>query len=537
MSRTAGINVPLFSCRSTRSWGIGELVDLGPLARWLGRARVAELMLLPLGAMPDGEASPYSARSTLGIDPIYVAMSEVPDFARAGGPAALSAEARAALDRARRSPVVRHDDVRRAKHEAFALAFRQFVADEWEQLTPRAAALAGYIARERWWLDDYALYAALVTFTGAQSWREWPPDIRRRDPRALDDARRELAREVLRHQYQQWIAEGQWHEARAAARAQGVRLVGDLPFVPRDDSPEVWARDHEYLEDVSAGVPPDAFSATGQDWGLPTYNWPEIAATGYAWFAKRAERMAALYDSVRVDHVVGLYRTYGRPRAGPAFFTPADEPSQRAQGEAVLAILRGAGLDLIAEDLGSIPDFVRASLSACGIPGCRVLRWERQWHSPGQPFLDPSSYPRVSAAMTGTHDTEPLAAWWNGLADEDRAAFVSLPLFTERRLDDARQPWSDRLRDVILEQAYRAGSDRLFLPIQDAFGWPDRINTPATVAPQNWTWCLPWPVDEMDSIEMAVERSHVLAALAAATGRTDPPDYTRARPDHPGAPA
>jgi 4-alpha-glucanotransferase len=288
---------------------------------------------------------------------------------------------------------------------------------------------------------------------------------------------------------------------------------------------------------VSAGVPPDAFSESGQDWGLPTYDWEVIASTGYAWLGRRAERMAALFDSVRVDHVVGLFRTYGRPADGPPFFTPGNEAAQRRQGEAIVELLRSRGLDLIAEDLGSIPDFVRASLSARGVPGCRVLRWERAWHTPGQPFLDPSTYPPISAAMTGTHDTEPVCVWWDELGAEDRAAFLALPLLARRGFTEADTPWSDGLRDAMIELAYGAGSDRLFLPIQDVFGWADRINTPATVGSGNWTWSVPWRVDEIADVAVARERAAFLHRLAHATGRARTPDYTRAHRESPGAPA
>ena len=537
MTRHAGINVPLFSCRSTKSWGIGELADIEPLAGWLSDAAVSELMILPLGAMPEGESSPYAATSTLAIDPIYIAVADLIDFARAGGEAALSGEAQAALASARASSTVRHDAVRRAKFEALGLAFQRFVADEWEQLTPRASALAGYVARERWWLDDYALHQAIAREHGGASWRAWPAPFRDRDPRALDEIRRQLARDVLEHQYCQWVAEAQWQSARRAAAERGIRIIGDLPFVARTESPEIWARAGEFLLDVRAGVPPDAFSDNGQDWGLPTYNWPVIEATEYAWIRQRAGRMAALFDGVRVDHVVGLFRTYGRPPEGPAFFIPPDEAAQRAQGETIMRLLAESGLDLIAEDLGSIPDFVRASLTACGVPGCRVVRWERYWHTAGQPFLDPPAYPALSAAMTGTHDTEPVAVWWTELSPADRAEFLALPIFVRRNFGDPEQPWSDALRDVILELAYSSGSDRLFLPVQDVFGWRDRINTPGTVAPENWTWCLPWPVDALADVDVARERAAFLAELGAASNRTNAADYTKAHPAGRGASA
>ena len=200
MSRRAGVNVPLFSCRSTKSWGIGELPDIVPFSRWLQQSGFAEVMVLPLGTMPDSETSPYSATSTLAIDPIYISLDDVIDFTRAGGMDALSEEALSALTSARESRTIRHRDVRRAKHEALAIAFNRFLADEWEQLTPRSAVLAAYVARERWWLDDYALFQALSRTMPGRSWRTWPPALVSREPRALDEARRQLASDVLEQQ-------------------------------------------------------------------------------------------------------------------------------------------------------------------------------------------------------------------------------------------------------------------------------------------------------------------------------------------------
>jgi len=527
-ARRAGVNLPLFSGRSTASWGIGELPDIVPLSRWLADAGFTRLLLLPLGTVRAGETSPYSATSTMSIDPIYIAVENIQDFERAGGVGALSEEATAALTAARHSPVLLHEEIRRAKEEALSLAFSAFQRDEWEQLTTRAAALAGYISRERWWLDDYALFQALTRSMPGVPWRAWPDALRDRDPRALDDARRRLAAEVLAHQYWQWIAEEQWRDARARAAEHGVGMVGDLPFVPNMESPEVWSRADEFMLDVSAGVPPDAFSATGQDWGLPTYRWSAIEKTGYGWIHQRARRMAALYEGLRVDHVIGLFRTYGRPRGGEPFFNPSAEPAQRLQGETILTTLLAAGIDVIAEDLGVVPDFLRVSLKSLGVPGCKVIRWERDWHTDGQPFIDPEDYPAVSVAMTGTHDTEPLAVWWATSSSADRRAFVSLPIFVERRMADPDQPWSEGLRDLFIEIALRAGSRDVFLPMQDLFGWPDRVNVPGTVGPQNWTWTLPWAVDRLGTEDVPRARAAFLRTLALAAGRRHTSDYTKA---------
>lgn len=519
MSRHAGVILPLFSAASTRSWGIGELADLEPLGRWLEAAGFDRLMLLPLGTMVPGGSSPYSAASAMAIDPIYIALHDLEDYARAGGGAALSAEGSSALYAARQSARVSYPLVRRAKSEALDLAFASFLRDEWQLMTARAAALAGYIARERWWLDDYALFQAIAAAAGAGDWLAWPPPLRERDPGALDEARRHFAREVLRHQYLQWTAEMQWQAARTAARARGVRVVGDLPFVVAIDSADVWVRPQEFMLDVSAGVPPDAFSDTGQDWALPTYRWDAIAATDFAWIRQRARRMAALYDSVRIDHLVGFYRTFGRTRDGYAFFNPADEGTQTWQGEQILRIFLESGAEVLAEDLGTVPDFVRASMARSGVPGCKVLRWERHYHAHGHPFVDPATFPAVSVAMTGTHDTETLASWWDNAADDERRAFLTMASPREALARDAAAPWSNALRDRILDVAYRAGSDHMFLPLQDVFGWRDRINTPATITEDNWSWRVPWPVDALADVPAAAERAASCRQHALSSGR------------------
>ena len=506
--------IPLFSTPSSTSWGAGELPDLVPLSAWLASAGFDRLMLLPIGVVAHGETSPYSATSAMAIDPIYIALDRVQEFARAGGIEALSHESRANVDLARGAETVQYAAIRSAKEEALTLAFERFVGDEWLQLTTRAGELAGYIARERWWLDDFALYQAISNAHGGSTWREWPAPIRDRDAGAIDEARRSLSRQVLEQQYRQWLAETQWHRAKNEAHGLGVTVFGDLPFMVAEASPDVWARPHEFMLDVSLGVPPDAFSAIGQDWGLPTYRWDQIASTGFAWIRQRARRMAALYDGYRVDHLVGLYRTFGRPPGGEPFFNPGEEPEQTAQGETILGIFLESGAAIIAEDLGVVPDFVRASLARLGVPGCKVLRWERDYHAPGHPFADPRGYPSSSAAMTGTHDTETLAGWWATAAIDERHALCVLLFDSGAGEFDPASAWSEALHAAILRVMFQAGSDDLFLPIQDVFGWFDRVNIPATIGEHNWTWKLPWSVDSLGGIgeaQMAAERCRRLS--------------------------
>jgi 4-alpha-glucanotransferase len=242
----------------------------------------------------------------------------------------------------------------------------------------------------------------------------------------------------------------------------------------------------------------------------------------YRWLRERARRGADLFDGYRVDHLVGFYRTYGRPKnGGEPFFTPADERSQQALGERVLEIFRGAGAEIVAEDLGTVPDFVRASLARLGVPGFRVFRWERYWHSDGQPFRDPADYPAASVATSGTHDTEPLIVWWERASDDERHKVAALP--TIQRIaganDFAYAPYDTKVRDVVLEALFGSGSYLLLLPLQDVFGWRDRINEPATVGDHNWSFRLPWASDQLNDVPQARERQATLARWSSQYAR------------------
>ena len=514
LGRSAGLVVPLFSLHSSRSAGIGEIGDLAPLGAWMRRAGLRALQLLPVGTLPVGETSPYSALSAMAIDPVYVSLSDVPDFLALGGEVRLPLADQIALRRARAASVVQYAAVRQAKQSALRLAFSLFWDADWLRTTARAGAFAAYVAWEEWWLADYAVYCALRERYGDRPWTEWPAPLGNRNPVALEEARRELEQQILFHQYVQWIADTQWEAARE--QLGETRLFGDFPFMVSTDSADVWANQHTFRFDRAVGTPPDAFSTAGQDWGLPVYRWDVMAEQDDRWLRQRARRMARLYDGYRVDHLVGFFRTYSRRLTETlGSFDPDDEAEQRSQGERILQLFIATGAQVTAEDLGLIPDFVRASLARLQVPGYKVLRWEREWHRPGQPLLEPATFPAVSVATTSTHDIEPLASWWERLDDRERALLLgSLGL---PRLPGAG--FGPAIRDGLLDQAYGAGSDLLLIPIQDVFGWPDRVNTPATVGEHNWTWKLPMSVEALSTDAEALERADALRVLATSTGR------------------
>lgn len=501
--------MPLFSIPSLQSWGIGEIGDIGQMAGWLRGTGQRLLQLLPINEMPPGESSPYSALSAMAIDPQFISIGRMADFDALGGELGLEPALRERLAGVRSAPSIQYRAVRELKDTVMRRAFTHFRTAEWESDTPRAQALREYIAAEAWWLDDYALFRAVHAEQLERAWTDWPEPLRTRQPAALADARIALAEDLLFRQYLQWVASDQWAEARA--QAGDVALFGDLPFMVSGDSADVWARQDQFRLDASVGVPPDAFSETGQDWGLPAYCWDVMASRDFEWLRARARRNADLFDGYRIDHLVGFYRTYVRPHAGgEAEFTPVSEAQQRVLGERVLGVFREPGATIIAEDLGTVPDFVRESLTRLSIPGYKVFRWEREWDTIGQPFRDPRSYPSLAVATSGTHDTEPMRIWWEEAPRDEREAVLAIPSIRERlSAEDLRAALEDDdlapvVHEALLEVLYASGADLVIVPIQDLFGWRDRINQPATVGDTNWTWRLPLPVERLATGDGAI---------------------------------
>jgi 4-alpha-glucanotransferase len=493
--RQSGISVPLFAIASSTSWGVGEFADLPYFARWLQEAGQSLVQILPINEMPPIETSPYSAMTAMAIDPIYITMANVPDFAGIGAELALDGAEQAEITRLRQAGRIEYASIRWLKEKWLRRGFDRFLKLEVSRGSPRAMRFEAFAAAESWWLDEYALFRSIHAMHDERAWTDWPAPLARAEAPALADARASLTLEMKYRSYVQWIAAEQWSEAKRLSWP--VKVFGDLPFMISADSPDVWARQPEFRLDATIGVPPDAFSETGQDWGLPPWRADVMASNAFTWMRSRARRYGALYDGFRIDHLVGLYRTYVRPidKSNDAFFEPASEPDQIALGETLISIFAGADTkpEVIAEDLGSIPPFVRESMTRQDLPGLKVLRWERHWDRDGHEQIDPAEFPERSVATTGTHDIEPLAATAEGQTEEQRSA--------------------------ILQSLLSAGSYLTLIPLQDVFGWTDRINTPAVVDGVNWTWRVKWPVDRWLNPEEAMERADQLKAWTRAAGR------------------
>jgi 4-alpha-glucanotransferase len=481
--------------------------DLGEVARWLASTGSTIWQLLPLNEVSPGQDSPYAASSSTAVEPVYLDLDSIEDL---GGE--LTAEERGKLEQARGDERVDFSLVRAAKRSALQRAWDHFKGGELRLGSSRAKAFQRFREEHRPWLEDWALYRALHD-RRQKSWRDWEPPLRERDPGALEQARGELRDAIDALAYAQWIADEQFRKGRREANSLGVKLLGDLPFMAAEDSADVWSMQHLFRFDATVGVPPDAYSADGQDWGLPVPRWEAMRESGDPWLHVRAERSAELYDALRVDHVVGLYRTYARPiDQSPAFFLPPEEAAQRAQGERILGLL-GEKAEVLAEDLGVVPDFVRESLRDIGIPGTKVLRWENDQAVP----RDVRKFPTISLAVTGTHDTEPLLTWWEGLPDAERREQLKQPFLNQLRGDVRR--WTKETHAALLELLYFSSSDAALTPVNDALGWRDRLNTPGTVGRHNWTWRLPWRLDQLWTEPEPVAMARQLTHLADRYGR------------------
>lgn len=519
--KIAGILIPLFSIRTSRSLGIGDIADLPELARWAVEHGQKLVQLLPLGDLPEGETSPYSASTSFAIDPMYVAVDQLEDVTAEESHALIGPDADATLARIRAASNVEYGTVRAIKRRILRAAFDRFFVEQWEKKSARAHEFSQFVSENAAWVNDYALYRALKARHAENWWRGWPAGIRDREASALARAQSELGREALLHAWIQWVAHEQWAKARKTVNEMGVQLMGDLPFMVGVDSADVWGDRKDFFVDATLGVPGDALAPEGQDWGLPAYDWGAMDKDDLAWVRRRSAHMGRLFDRFRVDHLVGYYRMYVRPRTGGSpFWMPDQEPLQIARGEKVLDAIvssaKGVGATVIAEDLGTIPSFVRTSLARLSLAGYKVMMWERD----GDVFRDPGSYPYVSLATSGTHDTVTLATWWETMPfDERRHALNEIPQLRAVAKDRDVDALGPRVHDALLDALYAAGSELTLLPIQDLWGSKDRINVPGVVGSMNWSWRMPKTIEELRRDEVIARRMAVARDIARRNGR------------------
>ena len=512
IKRAAAILLPLFSLRTEHDLGRGEIGGLRPFADWMLEMGHRVLQLLPLTESAAGQNSPYSALSVFSIDPLYISIDGLP-----GVPDADLERARAQAGGRRTIPQA---ELRSLKLPLLTAAFTHFRSSG---AAEERRGFEQFIAENHHWLDDYGLFRALKDRFEWAEWQQWPDELRKFDHQAIAAARRELEQPIAMYSYWQYLAWRQWNQARAKLAERGVSLSGDLAFLPAADSSDVWANQQMFMLERLVGAPPDAFSVKGQRWGLPMPNWPRMRADDLRWWRERARHAAQLFDMVRVDHVVGFYRTFSFAADAdvPGEFYPKAEAAQREQGVAFFTMMNeeiGAGT-MIGEDLGTVPPWVRVSLTGLGVLGLKVFRWEKlDWRTPRERFIPPTQYPEPSVAVTGTHDTETVAQWWREAKAAERARLAKAMQFP-RNIDPKSPELDMEILDAILGPLYAAPSRLTLVPVQDLFGWEDRINLPGSIDDSNWTYRLPQSIEQLAADPKIRAQAQKLRKLAQRTAR------------------
>lgn len=336
------------------------------------------------------------------------------------------------------------------------------------------------------WLDDYALFAALKSAHGHRSWTEWPEILALRGPEALVDWASSHAERIEHHRFVQYLFYSQWSALASYAHEHGVRIVGDMPIFVAHDSCEVWTHPEWFDLDatgyprVVAGVPPDYFSATGQRWGNPLYRWDRLAEDGYALWVERLRLLLGLVDLVRVDHFRGFAAHWEIPGEEKTAEHGCWVPGPGIALFDALCTALGKDLPLIAEDLGVITQDVEALRDALELPGMAVLQFAfedaEDWFGRSEHL--PHRHRANLAVYTGTHDNEPLHAWW-AAKDERARGFVRRYLAT-----DGREIHWDFIRAALSSVASLA-----IYPLQDVLGrGPEGCMNRPGRADGNWRW-------------------------------------------------
>lgn len=477
--RGAGILLHVTSLPSR--YGIG---DMGPGAsdflESLASARQQYWQILPINPVTAGQLySPYSSTSAMAGNVLLIS----PEILLSDG---LINDGQLLQAQLKNSAKVNFQLVEKKKDKLLKQAFSSF--QELNQEDQLVVDFKQFLKQEDFWLDDYALYEVLKMIQQGQPWYNWPEKIRRRDVETLASVKADCQSDMKEIKWRQFIFYRQWRMLRKQANALEIKIIGDLPFYCALDSVDVWANQRLFSLDRRgrmkgvAGVPPDYFNADGQLWGMPVYNWKEIAKTHYQWWTARIAKNRLDYDLIRMDHF----------RAFHAYWeVPANESSarfgswQKGPGADFFnAILKAhSGLPFIAEDLGEITAGVFRLRDHFGLPGMRVLQFAfgsdaaDSLHAPHN-FIDTHAL-----VYTGTHDNNTLKGWYKDELDVKKRSRIEA--YTGQTVS------AKNVHLIIIGLAYASVAGIAIIPMQDVLGKgsASRMNVPASVK-DNWVWRL-----------------------------------------------
>ena len=479
--------------------------DFGPAAYhfvdWLVAGGQTLWQILPLGGLGPGN-SPYMSPSAFAGNELLIDLTQLRQ-------AGWLSDADIAPDPAFADAQVNYPAVQGFRMARLRLAAERFFADS----APEArGAYAAFCAQARAWLDDYALFMAIDREHSGYGklWQDWPAALAQRQPKALASAALALADECNFWRFCQWCFFSQGAALKRYANAHGVAIVGDMPIFVSAHSADVWANRQLFDLDrlgrprVVAGVPPDYFSATGQHWGNPLYDWPAHKKEDYRWWIDRMRASFALCDIVRIDHFRGFESYWEIPADAPTAIHGRWQPGP---GAALFTALRKAlgaskqARQIIAEDLGEITAQVRALRAACGLPGMRILQFAFDGHV-DNPYL-PHNFEANTVVYTGTHDNDTTRGWWQSLAAHEQD-------YVRRYFGISGEciEW-DLIRAALASVASMA-----IFPMQDVLGLDSaaRMNQPGC-AQGSWEWRFNWQQVQPWHAERLAELSRLYGRL------------------------
>ncbi len=467
--RKSGILLPVASLPG--KYGIGAFSkEAYKFIDFLKASGQSYWQILPLGPTGYGD-SPYQPFSTFAGNPYFIDLDTLIDEGLL---------TRAEVNKynwGSDSSCVDYEKIWLSRFKVLKLAYeRSGVAQK--------AAYKKFIKENAFWLDDYALYMSVKKTFDNVSFIEWDEDIRRRKPEAVKKYRKELKDEIDFYKFQQFKFNEQWYKLKTYANKNGIKIVGDIPIYVAFDSADTWANPELFQFDENgfptgvAGCPPDGFSATGQLWGNPLYDYEYHKKTGYAWWIQRIRNCCKLYDVIRIDHFRGFDEYYNIPYGDK---TAESGRWEKGPGIDLFNTLKKeiGSIDIIAEDLGFLTDTVIKLVKDTGYPGMKVLQFAFDSRESGD-YL-PHNYDKNSVVYTGTHDNNTILGWYEDLTKKDRD-FATAYLNNKNTV-------KEELHWDYIRLAMSSVAKLCVIPMQDylGLGAEARINTPATIG-NNWKW-------------------------------------------------
>lgn len=468
--KQAGILMPISSLPSP--YGIGDFSDSAyEFIDFLEKSGQSLWQILPMNPLSYGD-SPYQSPSAFAGNPYFISIKELCDEG-------LLTEDEIASQKVENSKID-YGELYKRRYPLLKTAFGRWNGKNDENYLR-------FLRDNAYWIDDYALFSALKECHQNKSWNEWPYDIATKSQKATDFYNEALEREKSFYIFLQYKFSVQWQKLKSYANSKGVKIIGDIPIYASYDSADVWA--HRELFDIGknlspnfvAGCPPDGFSAKGQLWGNPVYNWDSHRTQNYNWWIARLKKCFELYDIVRIDHFRGFDEFYAIPfeSEDATMGSWKKGPSKELFNQVEKSL---GEREIIAEDLGFITPSVKKLLKDCGFMGIKVLQFafDSRDTGSGLEYL-PHNYPENCVAYTGTHDNQTIVSWFDTITDEEKQN-------VRNYLCDLYTP--DKLIYMpLISRIMASNATMCIVPLQDYMGADDsaRINTPGTLG-NNWSW-------------------------------------------------